>query len=150
MGGVHCGLFFLFVLFCFLLPACSKSCYIKQEYTHLLAENPQKTGWSGDGQNRFVLVMSIFASLIKSASFLDHKADVLKGLCHSCSQLSNVFDFVFSSQRHFSLRKVVKKTQLGAERNNKHDINNKQQDLLHSQHLWRDLHYRLHSEFAIN
>lgn len=86
-------------------------CYIKQEYTRLLVEKPQKTGWSSGGQNRFVLVMSFFAFLIKSASFLDHKADALKGLCQSCSELSNdVLDFVFSLQRHFSLRKAVKKT----------------------------------------
>lgn len=80
---------------------------IKQEYTHLLVENPQQTGGSSEAQNRFGLAICIFHFTTKSASFLDHKADALKGRCQSCSELSHVLNFVFALQRHFGLRKVA-------------------------------------------
>lgn len=62
----------------------------------MLVENPQKTEWTSDRQKRFVLAMNVFASLIKSGSFLDQKADVLEGLCQSRSKLSNfIFCFLY-------------------------------------------------------
>lgn len=108
----------------------------------MLAENPRNTGRSGDGHNRFGLATSIFSlKMMQSASFLDDKEDVLKGLCQSCSELSRVLDFVLSLQGHLAQEKwLKKKPQLGAERNKKLGVNN--------DNLWRDGRYGLHSEFV--